>query len=260
MPRAGSTLLCNVLCQNPRFYASGTSPVASILRTTMATWSNAPAMRNQIDADKELYFKRFKDVANGIIRNWYDVKEEEVIFDKCRGWMANYITLKTITGEPKLIICVRDLRDIVASVVKRSDETNLFVDDLPLSLDGKVTNILSPTGVAGGPLGALFDMKLRGVLKEAFIWKYEEFCTNPTEVMQLLYKFLGESYFDHNYKNVEKAHNEDDSTWCYTYPHQGIGEISPPATDNWRKTLPGDVASNICERHKWYFEAFRYER
>jgi sulfotransferase len=228
----------------------------------MNAWSNAPAVRNQIDAEKDLYFERFKRVARGIIKNWYSVRDEKVVFDKCRGWSANWITLKTIVDAPKMIVTVRDLRDIVASVVAKSDETNLFVGNLPLTLDGKVTAMLAPDGVAGGPLNALFDLQLREVLNSdsVFVWKYEDFCTNPTDVMQSLYEFLGEPYFDHNFKNVEKAHSEDDSTWCYTYPHEGIGEIRPPATDYWRKALPETIASTIWERHKWYFEAFGYER
>jgi len=262
MPRAGSTLLCNVLCQNPEFYASGTSPVSNLMRTMMATWSAAPAVKNQIDAEKELYYERFKRVAKGIIENWYSVRDENVIFDKCRAWTANWVTLKTIVDRPKLIVVVRDLRDIVASVVSRSDETNLFVDDLPLTVDGKVTKILEPDGIAGGPVGTLFDLNLRGVLKSdsVFVWKYEDFCTNPTGVIQSLYEFLDEPNFKHDFTNVKKAHNEDDSVWCYTYPHNGTGKVCPPVTDYWRKALPENMASNIWERHKWYFEAFGYER
>ena len=65
---------------------------------------------------------------------------------------------------------------------------------------------------------------------------------------------------DEEHRNIEKAHSEDDGAWCYTYPHEGTGKVRPPATDRWRQILPDDVASTIWERHKWYFEAFRYER
>jgi sulfotransferase len=262
MPRAGSTLLCNVLCQNHEFYASGTSPVSVLMRNVMATYSSAPATRNQIDAEKEMYFERFKRVAHGVLQNWYSVKDESVIFDKCRGWMVNYTALKAITESPKMVIMVRDLRDIVASAVKGSDDTSLFVDELPLTLDGKVTALLEPSGVVGGPLMGLADLHQRGVFNnpgEVFVLKYEEFCSNPTEVMEALYKFIDEPQFKHQYENIVKAHHEDDSAWCYTFPHDGTGKVLPPATDKWRHVLPECIASSIWSRHKWFFEAFGYK-
>ena len=71
LPRSGSTLLCNILNQNPRFYASGTSPLPHILGATKRSWEKSLDVQSQIDAEKDHYFRRFSNVLRGIIDAWY---------------------------------------------------------------------------------------------------------------------------------------------------------------------------------------------
>ena len=258
MPRSGSTLLCNILCQNPEFYASGTSPVLSIVNSAKLTWSNAPEVKNQIDDEKQLYFERFRNVANGIIQNWYAVKDEPVIFDKCRGWTISHQLLRSVVDGPKFIVMVRDLRDIVASVVRRSMQTSLYDNTAVNTLDGQITHILSQQGIAGGPMRGIGDLLLRGDLKNVCIVKYENLCKNAELVMRGLYKFLGKPYYEHNFQDIKKAHNENDAMWMYTFPHEGTGKVTECKEGGWRDVISEELAKQIENTHKWYFNKFGY--
>ena len=46
MPRSGSTLLCNILNQNPRFHATGTSGVLDLLLLVRNNWNLIPSTGN----------------------------------------------------------------------------------------------------------------------------------------------------------------------------------------------------------------------
>lgn len=258
LPRSGSTLLCNILCQNPDFYASGTSPVGAIVNAARLAWSNAPEVKNQIDAEKEQYFNRFKAVGNGIIQNWYSIKEENTIFDKSRGWMVNHSILNKV-DEPKYIICIRDLRDIVASVVKRTRETVLFDSSPPISTGQQVTNLMSPQGVLGGPLVGLQEIMAYGINEQLFFFNYSSFCQFPERTMKALYAFIDEPYFEHKFEDVKKAHNENDAMWHYTFPHEGTGKVQPNES-KWENVINEDLGNELYNRNRWFFERFRIKK
>jgi sulfotransferase len=51
LPRSGSTLLCNILAQNPRFYATHTSGCIEILLTIRNYWDKCIEHRANLDWD-----------------------------------------------------------------------------------------------------------------------------------------------------------------------------------------------------------------
>ena len=113
MPRSGSTLLCNILNQNPRFHATATSGVLDLLLL----------MRNNLEFILELKFlqddKAKLRVLQSVLPSFYANVTKPIIFDKSRGWPAHIEMAEKLIGEKvKIIVPVRDVRDILSSFEK----------------------------------------------------------------------------------------------------------------------------------------------
>ena len=65
LPRSGSTLLTAILKQNPRFHASITDSLATIVRGVIETSQDSPGMKSEVPVErrkntvKGMYFKVF---------------------------------------------------------------------------------------------------------------------------------------------------------------------------------------------------------
>ena len=53
LPRSGSTLLCNILNQNPDFHASSTSPLAQTLGALSQFLSTSPEVKSDLYNDRK---------------------------------------------------------------------------------------------------------------------------------------------------------------------------------------------------------------
>jgi len=105
-PRAGSTLLQNILAQNPAFYVTPTSGLLELIFGARLNYTNSPEFKAQDPAAMEAYFQALTDKPYAV--------------DKSRGWGVHFDLLQMIFNEePKVICMVRDLRQILASLEKK---------------------------------------------------------------------------------------------------------------------------------------------
>lgn len=69
LPRAGSTLLQNIIAQNPDFYSTPTSGTLELIYGARANYSNDPTFKAQ---DTDLMRKGFQSFCNQGLRGYYD--------------------------------------------------------------------------------------------------------------------------------------------------------------------------------------------
>ena len=111
LPRSGSTLLANILAQNPRFEATASSSILAVITSIRENWdamfAATPNEQGKID------------VMRGILPSFYQRTAKPVVFDKCRGWLA-FLEMAELILErkAKVLVPVRDMRDILASFEK----------------------------------------------------------------------------------------------------------------------------------------------
>ena len=87
LPRSGSTLLCNLLNQNPGFYASSTSVLPQTLTAMKNGWSNSPEIKSDLADSREEIETRLSNCMRAVVHTWYaDKLENGVAFDKSRAW------------------------------------------------------------------------------------------------------------------------------------------------------------------------------
>ena len=207
LPRAGSTLLQNILAQNPDIYATPTSGVLELIFAARGNYTNSPEFKAQ---DAELMRQGFLAFCQHGMKGFYEaITDKKYVVDKSRGWGIHYDFLNLVNPEPKIICMVRDLRDIFASMEKNyrknPDKQDGVVDwskmqgtTVPKRIDIWAQN--PPVGMAIERLSEIFRMGLDS--KMLFV-KFEDLCLYPEQQMIRIYDYLGIPYFQHDFDNVQ---------------------------------------------------------
>lgn len=262
LPRSGSTLLQNVLAQNPNIYATPTSGLYELINTSREVFSVRPEFASQ---DVDLMDKAFYGYCKGAIDGFCSgLTEKDYVVDKSFNWATNFKLLQTIYDEsPKMIIMVRDLRDIFASMELGHRNSPLKThpgvkwDSLQCTTLQKRVEHWSTTMPLGSSLDKLKDLINFKNDKDVFFIKYEDFCAYPNPIMISLYKYLDIEYYQHDFNKVEQITNQNDS--YYLFSHK-IREQIKPVPSKAIETLGKGICDTISEEYDWYFKYFNYNK
>lgn len=243
LPRSGSTLLMNVLAQNPRFGVSATSGIMDIMFGVRNNWDSLVEFRAHPDEAAK------KRVLRGILENYYAATDKPVVFDKSRGWLSLIQMFEYIFDtRAKIIVPVRDMRDVLASFEKlwrassvstQTSEESAFYFDFQ-SVEGRVKVWLRADQPVGLAYNRIVDAVNRGFSDRLFFMKFEDLTARPKETLQNIYDFLGEERFEHNFDAVEQVTWEDDSVHGF----KGLHDIRPkvePVPSRWKEVLGASV-------------------
>ena len=116
LPRSGSTLLQNIIGQNPDFYSTPASDVLGILCVARDKFTNNECTNSQ---DRELMDKAFVGFCEGALQGYFNgLTDKKYVLDKCMGWSIHYDFLNEFYPNPKIVCMVRDLRSIFCSFEK----------------------------------------------------------------------------------------------------------------------------------------------
>lgn len=258
LPRSGSTLLCNILNQNPRIYASSTSHVPAVMSALAQVHARSPEVKGAVIRNRDGTFSRIRTAIRGYLEGWY--KGREVVFDKSRAWNHSAHLLGWIDPSSKLIVCVRDLRAIYASIERHHRRTAIF-DDVQSPIDRTLYRradiMFSPDGLVGGPLNGIEDL-LRRKLPNVRCIRYEDLVADPEGTMGAIYDFLELDSFDHDFHRIENTAEDVDGLYLHKFPHEGCGPLMPDRGSDWRRYVDDDLANTIMSKFRPYNLAFGY--
>jgi sulfotransferase len=244
LPRSGSTLLCAILNQNPKFHASETSALPGILAGVRRGWEEiienvaAPKMTvkiNVLRAIAEAYYEHLNP-------------SKEVVFDKSRAWMSEYHLAEMVFGkEAKYLLCTRDVPEILASFEKiyrkskgywlSSDSKNF---PKPTNyLEGRCDLLMSEDGPVGSALRSMHELKR--YTNNVAIVDFNQLTFKPEETMNEIYQFLGMDYYSHDFDNVNRVTEENDLVHGYPELHKIRSKVSPVLSE--AKTILGNLYS-----------------
>lgn len=261
MPRSGSTLLCNILNQNPEFRATSTSTLAGMLSGMSHFWSNSIEIKNLLEKEKEKTEDRMVRSARAFVEQWHkDEDAQKVIFDKSRGWCVNALLLRKIFPESKIIAMIRDLRGVFGSVEKQHQK-NPLLDEANnpqmKTIFSRADAMFSPNGLIGAPVIGVEDM-LRRKIENVIYVQYESFSAHPKLVLERVYEQLGEKNFEHDFDNVVNTADDPDGHYLYKYPHTGEGKVEERNPNEWKHYVSQDLANTIIQRFPGYNKMFGY--
>lgn len=264
LPRAGSTLLQNILAQNPDIYATPTSGVLELIFAARGNYTDSPEFKAQ---DAEVMKTAFQAFCKEGMNAYYSaITDKKYVVDKSRGWGIHYDFLKFVRGEkPKIICMVRDLRDVFASMEnnyrKNPDKADPILNwasmqgtTVPKRIDIWAQN--PPVGMAIERLSEVFRT---GLDKHILFVRFEDLCLYPENVTKTIYEYLGIPHYNHDFDNIQQVTKEDDEVYGSFGDHtiRTKLEMLPSKAND---LLGKDVADWIYTNYQWFYDIFKYAK
>jgi sulfotransferase len=261
LPRSGSTLFQNLMCQNPDFYATPTSGFLELLYGARHNFTESPEFKAQ---DPKLMKNAFYGYCKeGMFGYFNALTEKSYVLDKSRGHLAHYNFIDGFYSKPKIITLVRNLEDIIASMEKKHRQNQHKSDSI--INHSNLTGITTPKRVdiwlKSPPIGLALDRLSeairQGVSDKILLIKYESLCLYPEIEMKRVYDFLSLPYYTHNFNNIEQITKEDDSVYGYDNLHTIKNKLELSKSDA-ISILGEDVCIWLRNNYKWYYDFFSY--
>lgn len=261
MPRAGSTLLQNIVGQNPQFHVTPTSGMIDLMLGTRIGYNgNKESKAGDTDMWREGFYAYCREGFKGYTKN---LTEKLFILDKNRAWGSYYNLLNKINPNPKIVFMVRNLPAIFASMEKKFRQ-NPDIDDGILdniNLSNITTQQRIETWASGHPIGYAVNKLHQSILDKTaqnfFFIRYEDLFTTPDSVFKDLYNFWGLEYFQHNFNHIPQVTVEDDTVHGIYGDHTIRNTLGMLPDDS--KEILGEYTSDwIYNQYKWYFDTFGY--
>ncbi len=249
LPRSGSTLLSALLLQNPRFHAGMTSPVGALFS----------GMLNQFSAGSEfgavITREQRQRLSRGLFETFYaDQSEKEVVFDTNRLWCAKLPALLDLFPDAKIIACVRNVAWIMDSLERLYranpyENTKLFADDNERNtVTSRVETLAQRNRLVGFAWEALKEAYYGEQAKSMLVIEYDLLTQSPEQVLRLVYDFIGEPWFEHDFENVEYDAPEFDQALGLSGLHRVRRKVGVEAR---RTILPPDLFQQYATLSFW---------
>jgi len=248
LPRSGSTMLSAILQQNPRFHSSVTSPVASLFSGILGQVSVGSEWAAQVGIDKR------RALLKGLFDNYYADIDRPVVFDTNRTWTAKLPALLDLFPDCKVIACVRNVAWILDSL-ERLYRANPYENTRLFSSDAERSTVYARCETLASR-NRLVGLAWSG-LKEAFyseqghamlVLDYDILARRPAEVVPLIYRFLGEPAFAHDYDRLVFDTPEYDEGLGL----RGLHKVRPKVGFQQRQTiLPPDLFQQYSQLSFW---------
>ncbi|WP_148717232.1 sulfotransferase family protein [Chitinolyticbacter meiyuanensis] len=248
LPRSGSTLLSALLLQNPRFQAGMTSPVGTLFGAMLAQCSAGSEFGPVIELAQR------RRLLRGLFDNYYADVERPVVFDTNRQWCARLPAIRDLFPQAKVIACVRNVAWIMDSIERLYranpyENTKLFVDDNERNtVYSRVETLAQRNRLVGFAWAALKEAYYGEHADSLLLVDYELLTRAPEQVLRLVYDFIGEPWFEHDFDNVHYDAPEFDQSLGVGGLHRVRPRVAPQSR---RTVLPPDLFDQYAQLSFW---------
>lgn len=211
LPRSGSTMMINILKQNPKVHGEAVSSLAVVASSIHSNWDN-------IQASKEYPNDKARmGVLRGVFDGYYKHIEKPIIFDKDRLWTSKIGLLEAVTGaRVKILQPVRNPAEILSSFEKlrKNNPMSLVLPDQSLgegsTIGSRCMYYAGPTGAMGLAHQFIRDAITMGYLDRMLFVEYNRFCNSPKSQLKRIYDFFELPAFEHDLEHIvqEEVYND----------------------------------------------------
>jgi sulfotransferase len=253
LPRSGTTLLMNLLGQNPAHHVTPTSGLIHLMLAVQRKWRHLQEFRAQGLAEAKPFVQ---SGLRGLMTGFFQAPLEsgKTVFDKSRGWVQHVELVERILDRPvKVITVIRDIRAVAASWEKVYRHRGIE-HALPREKEGeevttllsRTNKILSPLKVTGRSISRVRDALDRCPGK-LLIVPYERLTAAPQETMAKIHEALGLAPFAYNPEHVDQITHEDDNyLGADLHTIRSRVEAAPKP---WQGILPPKLADRIAKEY-----------
>jgi sulfotransferase len=256
LPRAGSTLLCQLLGEHPQIHSEGhSSPLCSALLRMRHGISDDDFFLSQLDVDFERTYGHLTAATRAFVRNWYHDCNKPVVIDKNRGWLRNFEYLLALEPDARLLVCVRELGQVYGSVEAQHQRTILIdFPDHTANHDryNRADVLFAKDGVIGNPLRAIEaiqDLAVE-VQQRIRVVLFERLMCDPVASMAEVFDWLKVPPHRVDPKNLAVHAHESDSYYRHKYPHRQSAAIEAPQ----QHAIPARIQGEIERTYAWFYD------
>jgi sulfotransferase len=248
LPRSGSTLLGAILRQNPRFHAGMSTPVASLLQGLLSQVSAGSEFAPMVDNVQR------RNLLLGLCNAYYANLDRPLVFDTNRLWCAKMPLLQELFPGSKVIACVRNVAWVMDSIERRYranpfEHTRLFGANMGRStVYSRLEGLAQHEQLVGHAWAALREAFYGEHAASLLVLDYDLLSQAPQKVLPLIYKFIDEPYFEHDFDHVE--YDADDFDLQLGTP--GLHTVRPKVAFQARRTIvPPDLFEKYALMSFW---------
>jgi len=258
LPRAGSTLLCQLLAQHPGVHCEGqSSPLCNTLLGIRRMVSDDTFFLSQLDTAFESSYAHLASAMRGFLRGWYHNCQQQVVVDKNRAWLHAVELLLHLEPDARLIVCLRELGQVYGSIEAQHQRTILvdFIDHLAdFDRFGRADMLFAKDKSIGAPLISLHAVPdLPKAAKERlYFLRFEDLMAQPTRCLSHVTAWLGLAPVEIDTNNLTIGIRESDSHYHMKYPHVQSARIVPPQPH----IIPPRIQARIEETYAWYYQTY----
>lgn len=259
LPRAGSTLLCQLLSQHPEIHCEGySSPLCNLLLGIRRMVSDDQFFLSQLDHSFERSYAHLASAMQSFLRGWNHDCRKKAVVDKNRAWLHAIELLLQIEPEARLLVCLRELGQIYGSIEAQHQRTILldFIDHLAdFDRFGRADILFAKDKAIGAPLISLHAVPdlPKAVQERLYFLRFEDLVEKPTACLSHIYTWLGLSPFEVNPEELAlMGPKESDSHYRMKYLHTQSEHIAIPRKHH----VPPRIQARIEEACSWYYQMY----
>lgn len=256
LPFAGGSILCQLFSQHSDVFSTGEiSALCPILMGLRHQLSDEDILLNQLDRNFHLTYQRILNVYWGLINGWFKETSKPWVVDQNRDWLRHIETLCTLDPDFKMLICVRELGQILGEIENQHQKTLLL--DFPehtahLPRRERANQGFNENGLLGEPMRSLLNIQdIDPALHDHLYYVvYEHLITEPEKVMAQICQWLGlpVAKLDLELPLV----SENASFHQFKYPYQNL---STAQNSNVYAILPS-LDQALKQTYFWFYKTF----
>lgn len=265
MPRAGSTVLMNILQQHPNIFTTGTCALSDLIQHHVLVKSR---FREQFQAmSVEQADKALHGFVMSGVQGWFGaLTNKPIVVSKNRNWSGVFHMFK----DSKYIVMIRDLRDIIESVEKLNSKTLALhtVDTQSHSIvygmseSEKLHYYLKGNNAISGALHTEVPRMMEWFKKDpsrVMFIRYEDLTKDPVYILNKINSFLGlptELWYTYNLDNIQQSelYEHDNAYFCERTSHTVMPQFQQYKDP--KRTLSDSFHNSVMKHMSWYYEAF----
>lgn len=226
-----------------------TSPVGALFSGVLEQCSAGSEFGAVIDTDMR------RRLLRGLFDAYYaDKADKPVVFDTNRQWSSRLPAISDLFPKAKVIACVRNVAWVMDSLERLYranpyENTKLFGDAVERNtVYSRCETLAQRNRLVGFAWAALKEAYYGEHADSLLIVDYDLLTQAPERVLRLVYDFIGESWFEHDFEHLVYDAPEFDQALGVA----GLHKVKPKVALQSRRTiLPPDLFKQYADLSFW---------